>query len=172
MKKIFTLIVLLATAFSLFVSCNKISEGTGEPSGIEIVGTADFLSNLNSIKPTISKGGEITEEEAAALLAPALLESKNYLEENGYDFREDFTENDPRIIWVATGLAEYDKLYLHATKTTVGGCVLQAIGVTEIVKSGGKKLVKAIAKQALKKAIPYVGAALVAVDFIACVTED
>lgn len=174
MKKLvsFFTMVFIAITF-IFVSCNK-NEIPKEidTDSTEILGTSEFLANLSYIKPTLTKSGEITEDDAREMIASALEVSISYLEENNYDVSEVFSLDDPRIIWVATGLAEYDKMYGLETRTTVGGCILEAIGVNELVKSSEKKVAKAIAKQVVKKAIPYIGAALTAIDFIWCVVEE
>lgn len=166
----FLVTALVAVSLVATVGCSKTeAEVPDEP--MEIIGTSGYLSNLSSLRPLVTKAGEVSVEEIEAVLEPALSLSKSYLQTNGYDYSEDFESDDFRIIWVATALAEYDKLYANATKTSVGGCVLEAIGINEILKAAGNKLVKVIAKQALKKVLPYVGIALTAADFIMCITE-
>jgi len=142
-----------------------------------IKGTSRFLSNVPTTSPFLTKYGEITEDEARSFMTPILEASYIYLADNGYDFSEDFdSEDDPRIAWVAFGLAEYDLHYCNATKTSIGGCVLQAIGVAGLVdkykEKAVKVLVKAIAKEVAKKIVPYVGAAITVGDFIWCMVDD
>ena len=172
MKTIQFLFVTIASAL-LISACNvQTPETVQEPEQVAIVGTDRFIASLSSTTHLLTKSGEITEEEARAMIEPIMILSKAYLEANQYDFNEDFDDaDDPRIAWVALALAEYDNLYGIATKTSVGGCVLQAIGVAGLLEKGGKKLVKALAKQALKKAVPYVGAALLVGDFVWCMLD-
>lgn len=172
MKKVYlALAAVLAVCTLIFTGCNKqeVSNENEFSEEVEsIVGTPEFISQISTIAPSLTKAGEFSEEEIAEMIAPVMQASLSYLTENGYNYEEDFESiEDPRIAWVALGLAEYDSM----TKTTVGGCVLEALGVNEILKAGGKQLAKIIAKQALKKAIPYVGAALAVADFVACVAE-
>lgn len=111
------------------------------------------------------------------MIAPLLAESIKYLADNGYDCLEDFeTLEDPRITWVAMGLAELD-LAVPETRTTVGGCVLQAIGLDAALEKGltkkaVKKAIKKIAAKSVARAIPYVGEVLIAVDFVYCIVTD
>jgi len=172
MKTIRIFIFALVSAL-LFSSCNVQPgeiERTNEQTSI--VGTEHFIASLSSAKPVRFKSFDVTDEDARAMIEPIMILSKAYLEANEYDFTEDFDDpDDPRIAWVALALAEYDRSYGIATKTSVGGCVLQAIGVGDLLHKGGKKLAKAIAKQALKKAIPYVGAALLVGDFVWCMLD-
>ena len=58
---------------------------------------------------------------------------------------------------------------------------MEALGVKEIIENIGegalkkaalKKVAKIIAKQTLKKAIPYVGAAITAYAFVDCMMDD
>lgn len=128
-----------------------------------IKGTSRFLSNVPTTSPFLTKYGEITEEEARSFMTPL--------------FSEDFdSEDDPRIAWVAFGLAEYDLHYCNATKTSIGGCVLQAIGVAGLLDKYKEKAVKvlvmAIAKEVAKKIVPYVGAAVTVGVFIWCMVDD
>lgn len=181
MKKLFYLIAIITTPSLVFVSCNKFEsknlEETTESAKIEVVGTTQFLSNLSYLKPTLTKAGELTEEEAKIMIAPLLAESIKYLADNGYDCLEDFeTLEDPRITWVAMGLAELD-IDATETKTTVGGCVLQAIGLDAALEKGlakkaVKKAIKKIAIKTVAKAIPYVGEVLIAADFVYCLVSD
>jgi len=142
-----------------------------------IKGTSLFYSMVQSSSPFLTKSGEISEDEARAFMKPIMEAAHIYLADNGYDFTEDFdSEDDPRIAWVAFGLAEYDMLYCNATKTSLGGCVLQAIGVAGLLdnykEKAVKALVKIIAKEAAKKIVPYVGAAITVGDFIWCMMDD
>lgn len=65
-----------------------------------------------------------------------------------------------------------DETSISLTRTTVGGCILQAVGVKEILTEPTVKLAaKAIGKAVCKKAVLYIGWGLFAIDFVACVVE-
>lgn len=164
---------LVSVCSLLFItSCQEVKDDDMNDKSA-IVGTETFVSSLSSYRAYITKSDELSEGEAQAMIEPIMALSIAYLDANDYDISEDFDDpDDPRIAWVALALAEYDRIFLPTTKTSVGGCVLQAIGVYEVLDAMGKKLIKALAKQALKKAVPYVGAALTVVDFVLCMVED
>lgn len=177
MKKIFFAVTALAIAFFLCGCENKHIQEHAIDEQSDVVGTSLFLSKVLVQAPFLTKTGEVSEEEAREFLLPIMEASHIYLEENGYDFKEDFdSADDPRIAWVAFGLAEYDRLYGLATKTSPGGCVLQAIGVAGLLKGYKKQAIKAIAKvvakEVAKKAVPYIGAAITIGDFIWCMMDD
>ena len=73
-------------------------------------------------------------------------------------------------------VAEYDMQMSNQTESTLGGCVLEALGVRDVIDSLGKaalkKIAKVVAKQALKRAIPYVGAAITAYAFVDCMLDE
>ena len=84
-------------------------------------------------------------------------------------------EDDEMLPIVAMSLLDYQKTMSPTSRTTAGGCVLEALGVREVVNSAGKGaakyITKAVAKAVVKKAIPYIGWGWFAWDYIACVTE-
>lgn len=88
----------------------------------------------------------------------------NFLNKNNI-FYTDFCENtnDPRIAVITIGIAEYNLSLKVQTRTTIGGCLLQSLGL----KGVGKQFGKAV----LKKAVPYVGWGLFAVETAMCITE-
>ncbi|MEE0236532.1 MAG: hypothetical protein UD961_10295 [Bacteroidales bacterium] len=132
------------------------------------------LSNISSAMET--KVGEC-DDETLTLAAELVEVSKLYLEYNDLDISIYFDDPyDYRIAVVAMALAELDRQPEAVTKTTVGGCALEALGVDALVEGGIKKIgakaaLKIVSKQVLKKAIPYVGWAIAAVDFAACIAE-
>ena len=131
------------------------------------------LSNISSAMET--KVGEC-DDETLTLAAELVEVSKLYLEYNDLDISIYFDDPyDYRIAVVAMALAELDRQPEAVTKTTVGGCALEALGVDALVegikKIGAKAALKIVSKQVLKKAIPYVGWAIAAVDFAACIAE-
>lgn len=106
-----------------------------------------------------------------------LLASETFLEANGITYEDlDVNEGDEVIAAIALCLVEYikdmDETSISLTRTTVGGCILQAVGVKEILTEPTVKLAaKAIGKAVCKKAVPYIGWGLFAIDFVACVVE-
>lgn len=93
---------------TLFVSgCNKAMEENDKQEITTIVGTGEFLSTIRQMNLSITKSGEISEQEIAEIIAPLFPVSIEYLNNNGYDYREDFQENDPNIIMTALTLADY-----------------------------------------------------------------
>ena len=82
-----------------------------------------------------------------------------------------FDQDDPRLAIVAMAIADVDRINNNAavSRTTFGGCVLEGLGVKGLVNGMGKKAAaKIIGKFLLKRAIPYIGWALFAYDFIDC----
>lgn len=177
MNKFFYVISAFAI-FLLLCACeNKPIQEQSIDEHTDVIGTSLFLAKVLVQTPFLTKSGEITEEEAKEFMMPIMDASLIYLKDNGYDINDDFdSADDPRIAWVAFGLAEYDKLNSLATKTSLGGCVLQAIGIAGLLEKYKEKaiktLVKIIAKEVAKKAVPYIGAAITVGDFIWCMLDD
>lgn len=69
------------------------------------------------------------------------------------------------------GLAEYTITQSVQTKTTPGGCLLQSLGLKDVGKVAVKQLAKQVGKAVLKKAVPYVGWGLFAIEMACCLTE-
>lgn len=133
------------------------------------VGTEEFITNIKSIvssSPTRSVG----DEEA---MLPQLIENSiKFLNENNLsyaDFCKD--ENDPRIAVIAIGIAEYNLSQKSQTRTTIGGCLLQSLGLKGVGEQSVKAITKQIGKAVLKKAAPYVGWGLFAVEMAMCIAE-
>lgn len=158
-------------------SCNNNDEFVSEQSEnieIELVGTNDYVSNIGCI---IKQGGTRSAEYEQDCLVPLLVEeSILFLNSNGIDYKEFFDDvSDPRIAVFAMALAEQEKYcqYGGLTRASVGGCVLEALGVKELVTSKAvtKAAVKAVGKAIVKKSVPYVGWGLFAVDMALCLSE-
>jgi hypothetical protein len=100
------------------------------------------------------------------------------LQLNEIDTTEFVDENDPRLAIVGLALLEAEQAMKVSTRTSIGGCVLEAVGISALVEATKGKAVKfvakAIAKAAAKvvsRAIPYVGAGLAVADFVLCMAE-
>lgn len=173
MKKLSYLFVALL-AISL-ASCND-SETIPENSQevVKLVGTSNYLSNLSKAANCVGTRSLPTEQDS--VVAVIVDESLLFLESNGIDYKEFFeNEKDPRIALFAMTLVELEKhgLYQGETRSSVSECAISAFGLEELVTQGlTKAVVKATAKAVLKKAIPYVGWGIFAVDMIYCLTED
>ena len=103
--------------------------------------------------------------------------SIEYLSQNGYNYHEDFEDNDPNIIMTALVLFDYS-FHQETTKasfTQVLSCIalgsdlgtLTGLGAKEIAK----KLAKEVSKAALKRAVPGVGIAVGVVFAALCLSE-
>ena len=134
---------------------------------------SSYLSNLNYI---LEKEGKLSVKEEQDSVVPALVDaSKDFLAVNEIDYSEFFAnENDPRIAICALAIAEIQKYSLKGTKTraSVGGSVLEGLGIRELAMKGlTKSSVKIICMTAMKKTVPYVGWGLFAVDMAMFLTD-
>ena len=174
-KYLFSFVI---AAICLTPSCSRFSSENTQSVNESNQSTKIFINKVTSLHGIYgTKSGDLSEEDAVAMMVPLLEASKDYLQSNYYYFEEDFeTPDDPRISWVALAVAEYDMQMSNQTKTTLGGCVLEALGVRDVIDSLGKaalkKIAKVVAKQALKRAIPYVGAAITAYAFVDCMLDE
>lgn len=169
MKNLILLIVGTFVLVSLS-SCSSNDEALPSDTTETVKGTSNFIAQLNSNVSSSATRSE-SEEEILPLI---IKESIEYLNANNISYKEFFEdENDPQIAILAMGLAEYDKCYnLANTRTSVGGCVLEAIGVKDLVSGAGAKIVaKQVGKALLKKAVPYVGWGIFAVDMAMCLAD-
>lgn len=99
-------------------------------------------------------------------------ESINFLQLNDIDYKEFFSnDSDSRIAVYAIAIAELQKAETTqlTTRTSIGGCVLEGLGVRGLVS--GRAAVKAIGKVLVKRAIPYVGWGLFAIDMAMCLAD-
>lgn len=173
MKKSFIILFGLVTIL-VFASCSNNDMGTDEntiaETEDEILGTSDFILGIKQILGS-SLTRSVDEEEA--IVVNLIEESKVYLTKNGINYSDIFPEeSDARIAVLAMGIAEYDKQGMpSSTRTSLGGCVLEAIGVKDLGKAGAKYIAKEVGKAVLKKAVPYIGWGLFAVDMAMCLSE-
>lgn len=179
MKKIkflITAVCLLAGIF-VYVSCQSsdVEPVENTESCDEVRGVQEYrqaLIQLTQSSMSRSEDEEPTKEDIEQLVEI----SREFLLQNDITTEDlSIEENDEIIAVVAMALLDYQKSVAPISRTTAGGCVLEALGVKEVVKSAGKGaakyVAKAVAKAALKKAIPYVGWGLFVWDYVACVTE-
>lgn len=134
------------------------------------VGTEEFLNRLH----LIAYSPQTRTIESDSAMIPQLIEvSIAYLEQNGISYTEFCQEqNDPRIAVIAMGIAEHFKgRGIVTTRGDLDDCVLTAVGIKEIGEGSVKKIAKQIGKAVLKKAIPYVGWGLFAVDLVYCLSK-
>ena len=133
------------------------------------VGTEEFITSLKSIVSS-SPTRSVKDEEA---MVPDVIESSiQFLNEQNTsyaDFCED--QNDPRIAVIAIGIAEYNLSQKAQTRTTVGGCLLQSLGLKGVGEQSVKAVAKRVGKAVLKKAVPYVGWGVFAVEMAMCIAE-
>lgn len=103
--------------------------------------------------------------------------SLDYLKIMGIDIDDlaqlSVVELDSRVIITALAISNYYEVYVYTTKASVGGCLLDALGLKALLEGGaGKIIAKKIAKQAAKKVltkmVPYVGWGIAAYDFSDC----
>ena len=174
MKKFFSISLFLMSM--CFVGCNNDEEVIDNASYnevIELVGTQSYLNNLKTL---IGAPETRTVKEDEDSIVPLIVEeSIKYLNANKIDYKEFFEDDsDPRIAVFVMGIVEIEKTSKMAsfTRTTVMGCVLQAVGVKDLATKGlTNAAVKALGKAVAKKAIPYVGWGLFAIDMGMCLTE-
>lgn len=175
-KFLITVVCLLAGIF-VYVSCQSYyvepvenTEGCNEVRGVQEYRQA--LIQLTQSSISRSKDGEPTKDDIEQLVEI----SREFLLENDITTEDlSIDENDEIIAVIAMALLDYQKSVAPISRTTVGGCVIEALGVREVVKSAGKGatkyVVKAVAKAVVKKAIPYVGWGFFVWDYVACVIE-
>lgn len=185
MKKLLSTTILLGIASLLLLTLNTACDSNSvdfpsinvEEDSEPIKGTTSYIQKLSNIKATeeFRSRSSVDEEEVSDVAIQSLVNiSHDYLHANNIDMSDMFESDDPRIAIVAMAIADIDKTLDNSsvTRTSIGGCVLEGLGVRGLVNGLGKKAAaKAIGKLLLKRAIPYVGWGLFAYDFIDCMTE-
>ncbi len=186
MKKIFILLTLVSYFFLSSCSSNEDLNQMSEDSQVvkEFLGMNQFKKDVTPILKDLSeKASNYNTVNTKALesdnktidrsVQELIVYSRNMLQENGVDVDSMFIDkNDPRIAMAGLAMMDYQKTANQiSTRSTIGGCVLEAIGVRNLFKSGVKRAAKQIAKLALEKAVPYVGWGLTIADFAMCMTD-
>lgn len=175
--KILILIVTVLTGVITYSSCQS-----SESEPIENVENSQSLKGVEEFRASLiqlsqkSISRSTDEDPSEKEIEELVNNSRDFLAKNDITNEDlDIEEDDEILAVVAMGLLDYQKTVNPISRTTTGGCILEALGVKDIVASAGKSAVKyvakAVANAALKKAIPYVGWGLFAWDFISCVTE-
>lgn len=171
-------IVVVLTVGLVYVSCQNSENESDFFKNIhdskEVLGCGDFkksLLQLSNSSSTRTNSGMPSEEDIKNLVDL----SQAFLLQNNITAEDLEIDDEEILVVVAMSLLDYQKIVYSSTRTTAGGCLIEALGVREVVNSAGKGAVKyvakAVAKVALKRAIPYVGWGMFAWDFIACVAE-
>ena len=189
MKKSSFLINFTFVVFSLFLfaSCSKETQPQEEiqdelsEDSFNVVGSAEFIKHVLEIKLPITKAGEVVNEsEVFDSIAPLFKPSIDFLKANGYDYSEDFEDDDPCIILTAFYLLSFEE-YLAQTKgvsfSVVVNCAVGALGIRDLynVVFGNiatKVAAKLAAEYLAERAIPWFGTLIMATDFVWCVIDN
>ena len=179
MKKVYLALVAVLAISSLFLSgCSKDFSTEKETNAdiAKIVGSSDFFASISCISNITTKAGETSVEEIIEAIQPLFVSAKEYLTKNGYNYLDDFEENDPKIILTAFALMETDFAeQIPQTKisvTDVQSCVLLGEPVADLAKTGAALIAKRLASRIVEEAIPYVGAVIWVVTSAACLYEN
>lgn len=162
----------------MFISCQSSEQEylTQNETLQEIKGVHEFklaLNNLSNDVDSRSLDEDPTDRDIETLIEI----SRDFLNRNEITCDELEINDDEIIAVIALAILDYQKTELNFTssRTTAGGCVLEALGVKEVINATGKgvakKIAKATAKAVLKRAVPYIGWGLFIYDYIACVVE-
>lgn len=165
------------TAILICVSCqNSDVEKVDEPESTgEVRGWQEYrqaLTQLSQRSVSRSNDQEVSKEDIKQLVEI----SRGFLLQNDITCNDLNMENDDELIAVvAMALLDYQQSIDPESRTTFGGCVIEALGVKEIISSAGrgatKHVAKAVAKVALKRAVPWLGWGMFAWDLAACYYE-
>lgn len=164
------IIMLILISITMSCSSNKDIDEVVINTDKQIVGNDKYVSSVKLILNNTPTRG-IQQDEA--MLPDLIKSSKSFLLENGISYSDYFKDpEDPRIAVLALGMAEYAKTSSSSlTRTSLGGCVLEAVGVKDLGKAGAKAIAKRIGKAVLKRAVPYVGWGLFAIDMAMCLAD-
>lgn len=144
----------------------------------DVAGLKTYRAELLKLtQQTYSRSAEMepTQEDIKKLVEVSTV----FLNENNITPQElGLKEGDERIAIVALAILDYQNVVVNSSvsRTTLGGCVLQALGIKEVLDNLGKQAVKkvatVVAKAALKKAVPWIGWGLCAYELIDCAVLD
>ena len=180
MKKVYLAFAVTLTVCSLFFSgCSKELSTSTESEAInentEIIGTSDFLAVVLNTPFTKTKAGEVNEEELLNSIEPLFAPAIKYLSDNGYNYADDFDEDDPNIILTAFYLMACDEMQV-ATKSALSvvmDCVVTGAGLKEILEDGATRIaIKVLSKKLAARCVPYVGTAIFVVSTGACLIDN
>lgn len=173
MKKIYLFLAVILAVFA-FAGCNKMSTEKKLIENDRVCGSSEFISSIRALHLTQTKAGELNAEELSATIAPLFPIAKEYLLVNGYDYSEDFTEEDPNLILTALSLYQYDismAIQTKATLTQVLGCIALGGDLGGLAAGGVKYVAKQLAKKVVERAVPYVGVVVTIVSASICLGE-
>ena len=164
-------------------SCNKETKEETcipEKDTVEYKAANDYLESLSAFHFARTRSGEVTPENIQGSIEPLLSESINFLNAIEYDYTEDFEADDIRIIEVALMTLEYacieqldesQRSAFWSNTYNVTLCILVGGDAGALTSLGLKAVAKKFAKQALKKAVPYVGTAVAVAEAALCIYE-
>lgn len=162
------LLIFAATSCSSEYSIPELS--SVESDTMEIKGVPTYISKIGEIVKH-EETRSVTEEQTETV--PSLIKASiDFLHVNNIDYKEFFNnDSDPRIVVYAIAIVELQKTETMqpTTRTSLGGCVLEGLGIRGLAT--GKAAVKAIGKVLAKRAIPYIGWGLFAIDMAMCLAE-
>lgn len=165
-----------ATALLVLTGCSKEISKVNETVQTEITGSRAFFGSISCITDICTKGGEVPLEETVQAISPLMASAKEYLKANGYDYLEDFAENDPNIILTAYALMEYDftnsSPQTKISFTNALSCIFLGESVDKAAGTGAMLIAKRYAKKLLIRAIPYAGTVAGVVTTGYCLYEN
>ena len=143
-KLLFTVIAMLAGIF-VYVSCqnSEIEPIEEQESFQELKGVQEYRAALINLSNGVNSRS--MDEEPSQKDVETLVEvSREFLFQNDITSEYLGIEDEELLAVVAMALLDYQKTVVDQpiSRTTVGGCVLEAIGVREVVNAIGKNAVK------------------------------
>ena len=143
-KLLFTVIAMLAGIF-VYVSCqnSEIEPIEEQESFQELKGVQEYRAALINLSNGVNSRS--MDEESSQKDVETLVEvSREFLFQNDITSEYLGIEDEELLAVVAMALLDYQKTVVDQpiSRTTVGGCVLEAIGVREVVNAIGKNAVK------------------------------
>lgn len=177
-----------AMVTTLTSSCEQENIKPVEQDNAPVVGVVEFMNSTASAVQALKEMSQdtaiLTRAEAGEIDAELqqnidvlINESLVLREMNGIDVDECLNEfglaaNDPAIALSGLALVEYELNNSDSYKGITAGenwaCVLTALGLTDLAHTVGKRLIKRVVKEWVKRAIPVVGTAFVVYGAALC----
>lgn len=135
MKKIKFLFGLLVIAICsiVYVSCQNVSDEPVKATYGRFIGEDNYKSTLVSLSKR-TRMGDANSTPSKEDVEELINASRIFLIENDITCEElGISENDELVSIVAMAMLDYEKVYLNNTRTTAGGCVIEALSVKEVV---------------------------------------
>ena len=192
MKKLFKslfLTTIMVVSFGLSSCSNEFVEMDGLDENAvqeDLIGMDEFESKAYLVLEELSclaqnydmtstRAMEASNDSIDRLVDELIIYSIDAFSKNGVDVVAEFgSDKDPRIALCGMGLIEYQSLSQVTTRASLGGCVLEGLGLRELLnkKVLSKTSVKRVLiKAGLKKAVPYLGWGLAIADFANCMVR-